>query len=134
VERPASVTVTCWVIIALAIEALIGLFSSFAETMLKELVANLASPLSLSSTIISGAVVAAVTIMLAIFMLRGMNWARFAYLGLSAILFLCMLAFYSRVPLSILFIALAKLLVFGALLLRTPANQYFIPPRSDIAA
>ena len=137
-ERPVSVTVTCWVIIALALEAIIGLLSGIAETSLKEMLHPLASPISFSATVIAGAVISAVTVALALMMLRGANWARISYFTISGILFLCMLAVYSRVPVSILFLSFTKIAAFGTLLFRSSANQYFVPPRpalqSDIAA
>jgi hypothetical protein len=136
--RPVSVTVTCWVIIALAIEAIVGLLSGVAEASLKEMLHPLASPISFSATVMSGVVISAVSIALALMMLRGVNWARIAYFTISGILFLCMLAFYSRVPVSILFVSFTKIAVFGTLLFRSSANQYFVPPRSalksDVAA
>ena len=137
-ERPVSVTVTCWVIIALAAEATIGLLSGLMETSLKEMLHPIASPLSFSTTVISGAVISAINAILALLMLRGANWARVVYLTISTIALLCMLVVHSRIPSALLFITFTKLAVFGTLLLRPSANQYFVPEdpahKSDVAA
>jgi hypothetical protein len=124
-ERPVSVTVVCWVIIALAIEAVIGLLSGFAEASLKDMFHALGSPLSFSTSVISGVVVSAATMVFAALMLRGANWARIVYLCILGFTFLSLAIMHSRVPAALLFLAAAKSVVFGTLLLRPAANQYF---------
>ncbi|MGA9341006.1 MAG: hypothetical protein WBV61_01565 [Rhodanobacteraceae bacterium] len=128
-ERPMSVTVTCWVIIAFAMEGIVGLLSGIAAASLKELFYAVGSPLSFSTTVLSGAIISGATVILAALMLRGTNWARIVYLFLSVILFLAMLAIRSRVPAALVVTASIKALVFNALLFRAAANRYFVSRR-----
>jgi len=136
--RPVSVTVVCWVIIAIAIEGLVGILSGMLETSLKEMLYSVSSPLSFSTTIIFSAAILAVTIILSILMLRGANWARIVYLCVAGITFIALLLIHAQISMAIIVMAFAKLVVFGTILFRPQANEFFFPTPTatsdDVAA
>ena len=129
-QRPESVTVTCWVIIAIALEGITGILSGIAEASLRAMLQPMHSHVSYSSAVSVGTGVLVITIYLASMMLRGANWARILYLVLMTLLSLALLINLSSVAAGVLITALAKQFVFGALLLRPTANQFFNPHQS----
>src|SRR5580704_6050306 len=70
--RPVSVTVVLWVIIALTLESLAGLFGPFANSFLAPVAMKHDS--SLASTLWSGVAFGIAQILLAFLMLRGRAW------------------------------------------------------------
>src|SRR6185312_14926476 len=112
--------------------SLVGLLSSFTENFLKDLLHTVGSQTSFSTTVLMGVVASALNIFLALFMLRGANWARIIYLCVSTFFLVGMLVLYARIPSTILIVTAAKLLVFGSLLLQPQARQFFSSPPSVV--
>ena len=133
-ERPVSVTVTCWVIIALAIEALFTIISGLAKTSAKEILNSISSPVPYSWIAVFSVVVSVLTIFISFLMLRGHNWARTTYLCLLFVGLIVPLGSFSQAPVSLLLFHLTKLLLFGTLLLRPQANDFFRRRRQDVVA
>lgn len=123
-KQPLSVTIVCWVIIALSIEAIFGLLSGIVETSLQEMLNDSRTPMTVSSAVAYGVAVGAVTLGLAASMLFGANWARIAYVVLTGVLLLGM---FANPGLSRVLVGYAglKLAIFGFFLFRPIANEYF---------
>ncbi|MGH9641909.1 MAG: hypothetical protein ACRD3Q_05745 [Terriglobales bacterium] len=113
-----------WVIIALAIEGIVGSLSSFAQAALASVI-DTPVPISIAAAI--GALFQAAIIMFAAFMLRGSSWARTAYVVIAVFIVLAMLPQVLRhtalVPTFVL--VTAKTCVFFFFLFRAEANAYF---------
>lgn len=131
-NRPVSVTVVAWVIIALGIEALVGLFSSFARVALASV---MDSPVPISVAAEIGALFQMAIIVFAAFMLKGASWARTAYVILASLLVLGLIPQVLRhATLTLTFIwTIAQVAVFCFFLFRTDANAYFGGQRPSVA-
>ena len=122
--RPVSVTVVCWIIIVVALEAIAGSLSSFVQTALSQV---LTGPVSISTAAAVGAGMKAAEAILAVCMLRGMGWSRVVYTCLA--IFMVAGVLLETVKHS----ALAPVAVFATLrtiailivLFQKPANRYF---------
>jgi hypothetical protein len=121
-ERPILVTVTAWIIIAFALESLVGLPFWFMEALAK---GPVHSPVIL---FLGACAIVFLNIALAIFMLRGAAWARIVYVwatGLIAFAGLSGLARESAQPISLVAINVAKFALITFLLFRKDANVFF---------
>jgi|HubBroStandDraft_6_1064221.scaffolds.fasta_scaffold458120_2 hypothetical protein len=119
--RPVSVTVVLWVIIALTLESLAGLFGPFANSFLAPVAMKHDS--SLASTLWSGVAFGIAQILLAFLMLRGIAWARVVYVCLIGMATLALLLKGGFPYISAAFIIKSAILVF--ILFRAEANQFF---------
>ncbi|MGN6730340.1 MAG: hypothetical protein ACTHJG_10970 [Rhodanobacteraceae bacterium] len=123
-NRPTSVTVVAWVIIALAIEATIGLFTGFVRAAMSTVIDG---PIPISSAAEIGALFEVAAIAFAVFMLRGASWARTAYVVLAIFIILAMIPQTLRhgalVP--AFFMNITKTVVLCFFLFRAEANAYF---------
>src|SRR5690348_13094856 len=130
-HRTISVTVVAWVIIALGIEALVGLFSSFARVALASVID---SPISISVAAEIGALFQVAIILFAAFMLKSANWARIAYVVLAILIVLAVIPQVLRhATLTLTFIwTIARTAVFCFFLFRADANAYFDGRRSCV--
>jgi len=121
-SRPTSVTVICWILLALCAINLISIANGFWQDASGSVFKN---PVSAIEALI-GIAVAGVC---AIFMLRGANWARWLYLG-WVVLGTIALAFMATTLLAFMPGAI-KTVVFGYFLTRADANHFFRPKRND---
>lgn len=130
-NRPVSVTVVAWIIIALGIEALVGLFSSFVRVALASVID---SSISISVAAEIGALFQVAIIVFAAFMLKGANWARIAYVVLAILIILALIPQVLRhATLTLTFIwTIARTAVFCFFLFRADANTYFDRGRSSV--
>jgi hypothetical protein len=130
-QRPITVTVSAWVIIALATEGIAGAVSSLVRN---SLLSQLADPhIGVSLTAQLASLLQVAVIVCAIFMLRGANWARIVYVVLTAFTVVGILAVSLRV--SGLEFTAAHTIVKAAVLLyvlfRSEANAYFGGPHTS---
>ena len=126
-ERPILVTVTAWIIIAFALESLVGLPFWFTEAVPK---GPVRSPVIV---FIGACAIAFLYIALAAFMLRGAAWARITYVwatGLIAFAGLFGLARESAHPIALVAINVAKFALITFFLFRKDANAFFSKPSS----
>jgi hypothetical protein len=119
--RPVSVTVVLWVIIALSLEALAGIFGPFGGAVLTAIASkhSLTVPLAFWST----AVIDLVQIALAIAMLKGASWARIAFVAIACLtcLALLMKGAFPYVTVT----TFTKTAIFTWILFRADANKFF---------
>jgi hypothetical protein len=127
--RPVSVTVVCWVIIALSLEALFGLASGFAGAILKDVLAG--NPIPASKAVWLGAGTAVIHIVLAVFMLQRAAWARVVYFCLVGLALLGFLVFPP--PITVILMLAIRSAVFAFFLFRPEANEYFSQTRTAAA-
>lgn len=123
-QRPTSVTVAAWVIMALAAEAVVGSYSS----MLRPIFSQLADPrVGVPVTALLGSLIQIAILVSAVFMLRGASWARIAYTGLAGFVVLGLLVSWSHVSGMALIAAYAivRTAVLLYVLFRPEANAYF---------
>lgn len=123
-QRPTSVTVAAWVIIALAAEGIVGSLSSLLRPILNQL----ADPqVGVSLTVLLGSLIQISLVVSAVFMLRGANGARITYVVLAGFVILGVLVSWSRVsgmaPIAVF--TIAKTIVLLYVLFRPEANAYF---------
>ena len=121
-ERPILVTVTAWIIIAFALESLVGLPFWYMEAMAK---GPAHSPVA---QLLGASALVFLYIALAAFMLRGAAWARIVYvcvIGFIAFAALFGLTRQTAQPLSLVAINVAKFVLITFLLFRTDANVFF---------
>ena len=119
--RPTSITVIAWIIIAFAMESLIGLTSGLIAPLLNEVAAKYSISSTRAFWLAAGAAV--LHIVLAVFMLRGAGWARVVYICITA---LALVGFTSHPPRTpIIISSVAKFVVFTFFLCRREANTYF---------
>jgi hypothetical protein len=124
-QRPTSVTVASWVIIALALEAVDGFLSSMIRNTL---LSQIADPhVGLGFTALLGSFAQLAIILSAAFMLRGANWARITYVVLTGVTLLGMIVIQTRTPgLGVVaFYTAIKAAVLLYVLFRPEANAYF---------
>ena len=127
-QRPPSVTAVAWVIIALAVEGIAGTLSSLVRNTLLTQMADPHVGVSLTAQL--GALTQIAIIVCAVFMLRGANWARIAYVVLTGVTLLGLIVLLARTS-GIGVIAGYSAIKAAVLLyvLFTPeANAYFAQP------
>jgi len=124
-QRPVTVTVSAWVIIALATEGIAGAVSSLVRNSLLSQLADPHIGVSLTAQLASFLQVG--IIVCAIFMLRGANWARIVYVVLTAFTVVGILTVSYRVPGLEFTVAhtIVKAVVLLYVLFRSEANAYF---------
>lgn len=122
--RPVSVAVVCWVLIALALEAIVGSLSSFTHAAMSQVISG---PMPLSMAIKIGMVLKVFEIVLAVCMLYGMAWSRIAYTCVAALTMLGLMAqtFLHGALLLVAAFAVLRTIVIVIVLFRAPANAYF---------
>jgi uncharacterized membrane protein len=120
-SRPTPVTVVCWVIIAFALESIVGLVSGIAAPLVESIASGSAIPAS--KAVLAGVCVAIAHIVLAACMLRGAGWARIVYFCIAG---LALLGFFLHtLPITILVLLVVKFVVFAFVLFQPDANEYF---------
>jgi hypothetical protein len=124
--RPVSVTATCWVIIALAVEGLITQTSGIAEAPLKEVLRATSNHAPYSWIVLFSIFALLATVALSLCMLRGLNWARFVYLFVLCFGFVATLGSFKQVSFAFFLAPALKIVVFGTMLLRSDANRFFV--------
>jgi hypothetical protein len=124
-QRPPSITAAAWVIIALGAEAIAGSLSSMIRNAVLSQVAD--PHLGVTLTAQLGALLQVGVIACGAFMLRGMNWARIAYVVLTGFMLLGVVVLLYRVSgmgfLAVYAVAKAAVLLY--VLFRPEANAYF---------
>jgi hypothetical protein len=126
--RPVSITVVAWIIIAISIEALIGILGGFATPGLMSMQLHM----SLSASLWIGCITMVINTILAGLILGGFGWARVAYVVILA-LSIIGVARHQPPSVSLLAISGLKLVLFGYFLFRREANQYFAAYASGAA-
>ena len=119
--RPLSLTVVLWVIIAYALESIVGLMQWWAVSVIKQVV-NLGR-CTPSMAVWCGVVISVIYILLAVLMLRRRAWARVVYVCLMSFVLLGMMV-GKQTP-GIIATTLAKTVVFTFFLFSREANNYF---------
>jgi len=122
--RPVSVAVVCWVVIAMALEAIVGSLSSFTHAALSQVISG---PIPLSTAIKIGMALKVLEIVLAVCMLYGMAWSRVAYTCVAALAMLGLMAqtFQHGALILVAAFAVLRTIVIVVVLFRAPANAYF---------
>ena len=130
-ERPISVTVIAWIIIAFALESLVGVLFRFAVEPTKE-VPVLGPMHSPAILLLVASALVFFYIALAIFMLRGADWARIIYLWVTGLLaFGSLLALVRETqPVALIATNVAKFAVIAFFLCRKEANAFFSKTRT----
>lgn len=124
-QRPVSVTVCAWVIIALAVEAIAGSLTSVVRNAILSQVAD--PRVGVPVTAAMGVLVQIALIGCAIFMLRGANSARVTYVVLTAFVLIGVVTLVMRAP-GLGFTAVYSVFKAAVLLyflFRPEANAYF---------
>lgn len=123
-NRPTSVTVVAWIIIALAIEGIVGVLSRFTHAALASV---MDSSIPISIALYVGALFQLAAILFAALMLKGAGWARVAYVVLAVFLVIAMIpqviGHSALIPVFVL--TIAQTAVFLFFLFRADANAYF---------
>jgi hypothetical protein len=120
-ERPKSITVVCWILIAMGGISLVTSIFSFNNPVAQELMSK--SPIPISIQYVMMFVGLLITIICGIAMLKGMNWARLLYIGWSIIGFIIGIA---TSPMKAMMIpGLIIFFIFAFFLFRPKANEYF---------
>lgn len=125
-NRPTTVTVVAWVIIAMAIQAVITSLTSFAQAALANVIDG---PVPISTAVEIGSLFQVAIAVFAAFMLRGASWARIAFVVLSVFIILAMIPATLRhsALIGVFFIYILKLAVFCYFLFGRDASAYFHP-------
>jgi hypothetical protein len=120
-NRPLSVTVIAWVIIATSVEGLITLLGGIATPIFTS--GTVQTGMSVSASLWGGGIVIFVNLILALLILAGFGWARIVYVAILAI---GLLGSFLHGPLiSLILISGLKLAVFGYFLFHRESNEYF---------
>lgn len=120
-KRPTSITVVCWVLIALAGVSIISSVFSFNNPVTRELMSKSPIPVNIQYLIMFAGLV--ITLVCGIAMLKGRNWARLLYVGWSVTAFIIGLA---TSPMKAMLIpGLIIFIIFAFFLFRPKANAYF---------
>jgi len=119
--RPISVTVVLWVVIALTLESLLGLFGPFANSFLTPIAAQHGS--SVPSVLWSGVGFGVAQVSLALLMFRGIAWARVVYVCVLVFAALGLLLKGGFLYITLVFIL--KSAIFVYVLFRREANAFF---------
>ena len=120
-NRPTSLTIIGWLLIAMGIFGLISQLTMQDNPAVQQVLAE--SPLPASVHMILGIIGAIVGVVSGYGVLKGMNWSRFLYVGWSAVglvIGLLTTPFTSIMVLSLVFVG-----VFAFFLFRPAANDWF---------
>ncbi len=120
-ERPKSITVVCWILIATGVISLVTGFFSFNNPVTQELMSK--SPIPIGMQYVMMFVGLLISIVCGISMLKGMNWARSLYIGWSIIGITIGMATSPMKAMMIPGIVIFFILAF--FLFRPKANEYF---------
>lgn len=123
-QRPTSVTVIAWVIIALAAEGIVG----SATSLFRPVLSQIADPrVGVPTTMLLGSMIQVAAVVSAIFMLRGANAARIVYAVLAGVMVFGGLVSTLRLPAMapIGIFTIIKAAIFLYVLFRAEANAYF---------
>lgn len=132
-QRPTSVTVVAWVILAMAGEAIAGSSSSMAQPILRQL----ADPqVGVPLTVLLGLLVEVAIVISAVLMLRGASWARIVYAALAGFVVFGMVVSSFRVSgmVPIAGYATIRTAVLLYFLFRADANAYFSGSARSVGA
>ncbi|MEJ2157723.1 MAG: hypothetical protein P8X96_20535 [Desulfobacteraceae bacterium] len=120
-KRPTSITVVCWILIALGGISIISSVFSFNNPVTRELLSKSPIPVNIQYLMMFAGLV--ITLVCGIAMLKGRNWARLLYVGWSVVAFIIGLA---TSPMKAMLIpGLIIFIIFAVLLFRPKANAYF---------
>lgn len=120
-KRPTSITVVCWILIALGGISIISSAFSFNNPVTRELMSKSPIPVNIQYFMMFAGLV--ITLVCGIAMLKGRNWARLLYVGWSVVAFIIGLA---TSPVKAMLIpGLIIFIIFAFLLFRPKANAYF---------
>ena len=121
IERPKSVTVVCWILIAMGGISLVTSTFSFNNPVAQELMSKSLIPISIQYIMMFVGLL--ITLVCGIAMLKGQNWARLLYIGWSIIGFTIGIATSPMKAMMIPGIFIFIILAF--FLFRPKANEYF---------
>jgi hypothetical protein len=120
-ERPKSITIICWILIAMAGILFAANIFAFNNPAAQEIMSKNPIPISIQYVMLFFGLF--ITIVCGIAMLKGMNWARLLYIGLGIIGVIIDLVASPTKGMAILEIIIFSIFVF--FLLRPKANEYF---------
>jgi NAD/NADP transhydrogenase beta subunit len=120
-KRPVSITVIAWILLVINALSLLGSLLTFNNPVTREQMAQSSVPVPLQYAV--SFLMLAVSILCAIFMLRGANWARVLYLVAGAIGLLFGFLTAPSIVWVIPGVVIYALIVF--FLLRPKATAYF---------
>ncbi len=120
-QRPKSITVICWILIAMGGISLISSTLSLNNPATQELMSKSSIPISIQYIMMYAGLL--VTLVCSVAMLKGQNWARLLYVGWSTIGFIIGIA---TSPLKAFMIpGIIVFLIIAFFLFRPKANEYF---------
>jgi len=129
-ERPTSVSVIAWLLLVINAVSLITTTFTMNNPMVRELMAK--NPIPVPVQIVMFYVGTSLVIVAAAFMLRGANWARWLYIGYSALGLL--LAVFTSPIKAMLLPGVVVYIVVVVLLTRPKVNAYFTSLPNALAA
>ena len=120
-KRPISVTVVCWILIAMSIISLLASTMTLNNPVTRELMAQSALPVNMQYVLMYVGVL--VTLVSSVAMLKGRRWARWFYVGWSTLGFL--IGIVTSPVKAAMIPGLIIFLIIVYFLFRPPATAYF---------
>jgi hypothetical protein len=120
-ERPISIIVIAWLLLFSAASSLLASIFTLNKAAVQEMMAKTPIPAPVQYLMLFAGVI--ISIVSAIFMLRGANWARLLYICWGA--FSCVIAFFTSPAKLTLIPGVVLYVIFVFFLLRPKASAYF---------